>query len=131
MDPRNEDEFVSKEKSAYWKQVDLYIGGAEHATGHLLYSRFWTKFLFDQGYISFEEPFQKLINQGMILGKSNFVYRVTESNTFVSKPKIKDYDTTAIHVDIQSLSLMFKHLMSLFKITERIRFGFTKCFWDL
>lgn len=100
MDPRNEDEFVSKEKSAYWKQVDLYIGGAEHATGHLLYSRFWTKFLFDQGYISFEEPFQKLINQGMILGKSNFVYRVTESNTFVSKPKIKDYDTTAIHVDI-------------------------------
>ena len=100
MDPRNENEFVSKEKSEYWKQVDLYIGGAEHATGHLLYSRFWTKFLFDQGYISFDEPFQKLINQGMILGKSSFVYRISDSNTFVSKGKLQGRDTQAIHVDI-------------------------------
>ena len=100
MDPRNENEFVSKEKSEYWKQVDLYIGGAEHATGHLLYSRFWTKFLFDQGYISFDEPFQKLINQGMILGKSSFVYRISDSNTFVSKGKLQGQDTQAIHVDI-------------------------------
>ena len=75
MDPKNEGEFVSKEKADYWGQVDLYIGGAEHATGHLLYSRFWTKFLYDRNYISFEEPFKKLINQGMILGRSSFVYR--------------------------------------------------------
>jgi len=75
MDPKNENEFVSKEKVEYWKNVDLYIGGSEHATGHLLYARFWTKFLFDQGYIPFEEPFQKMINQGMILGRSSFVYR--------------------------------------------------------
>ena len=100
MDPSNENEFVSKEKSEYWKQVDLYIGGTEHATGHLLYSRFWTKFLFDQGYISFEEPFHKLINQGMILGKSSFVYRIADSNTFVSKGKLQGQDTQAIHVDI-------------------------------
>ena len=76
MDPKNENEFVSKEKADYWGQVDLYIGGAEHATGHLLYSRFWTKFLYDMDYISFEEPFKKLINQGMILGRSSFVYRI-------------------------------------------------------
>jgi leucyl-tRNA synthetase len=76
MDPHNEQAFVSKEKADYWQQVDLYIGGAEHATGHLLYSRFWTKFLFDMGYINFDEPFKKLINQGMILGRSSFVYRL-------------------------------------------------------
>jgi leucyl-tRNA synthetase len=76
MDPKNENEFVSKEKVDYWKNVDLYIGGSEHATGHLLYARFWTKFLFDQGYIPFEEPFQKMINQGMILGRSSFVYKI-------------------------------------------------------
>lgn len=76
MDPKNEAEFVSKEKADYWKQVDLYIGGSEHATGHLLYARFWTKFLFDQGYISFDEPFAKMINQGMILGNSRFAYRL-------------------------------------------------------
>jgi len=75
MDPNNLEEFVSKEKAEYWNQVDLYIGGAEHATGHLLYSRFWTKFLCDMGYLSFDEPFKKLINQGMILGRSSFVYR--------------------------------------------------------
>jgi leucyl-tRNA synthetase len=82
MDPHNEQEFVSREKAEYWKQVDLYIGGSEHATGHLLYARFWTKFLFDQGYISFDEPFAKMINQGMILGSTAFVYVVTPSIKF-------------------------------------------------
>ncbi len=79
MDPHNENEFASKDKLEYWNQVDLYIGGAEHATGHLLYSRFWTKFLHDRGFISFDEPFKKLINQGMILGRSSFVYRLAKS----------------------------------------------------
>ena len=100
MDPNNEEEFCAKEKSNYWGQVDLYVGGAEHAVGHLLYSRFWTKFLFDRGFISFDEPFKKMINQGMILGRSSFVYRVKDSNTFVSFDKIKDYQTTRLHVDI-------------------------------
>lgn len=100
MDPKNELKFCSKEKSDYWGQVDLYIGGAEHSVGHLLYSRFWTKFLFDRGYISFDEPFKKLINQGMILGRSNLVYRIKNTNTFVTFEKIKDYDTTILHVDI-------------------------------
>jgi len=100
MDPNNEGEFCAKEKSEYWGQVDLYIGGAEHAVGHLLYSRFWTKFLFDRGFISFDEPFKKMINQGMILGRSSFVYRVKDSNTFVSFDKRKEYKTTRLHVDI-------------------------------
>ena len=100
MDPKNELKFCSKEKSDYWGQVDLYIGGAEHSVGHLLYSRFWTKFLFDRGYISFDEPFKKLINQGMILGRSNLVYRIKNTNTFVTLEKIKDYDITILHVDI-------------------------------
>ncbi len=100
MDPQNEGEFVSKEKADYWGQVDLYIGGAEHATGHLLYSRFWTKFLYDMGYISFEEPFKKLINQGMILGRSSFVYRDKESGKFVSFDKRKEYKTARLHTDI-------------------------------
>ncbi len=100
MDPKNENEFVSKEKVDYWKNVDLYIGGSEHATGHLLYSRFWTKFLFDQGYIPFEEPFQKMINQGMILGRSSFVYRVKGENILVSNGLKSNYETTPIHVDI-------------------------------
>ncbi len=92
MDPYNEQAFVSKEKADYWQQVDLYIGGAEHATGHLLYSRFWTKFLFDMGYINFDEPFKKLINQGMILGRSSFVYRDKyNSDVFVSKNILLDY----------------------------------------
>ncbi len=85
MDPHNMDEFVSKEKAAYWKQVDLYIGGAEHATGHLLYSRFWTKFLCDMGYITFDEPFQKMINQGMILGRSSLVYSLFPMGLFGSE----------------------------------------------
>ena len=100
MDPKNEGEFVSKEKADYWKNVDLYIGGSEHATGHLLYARFWTKFLYDQGFISFDEPFQKMINQGMILGRSSFVYRIDGSNTFVTASKRKEQKTIPIHVDI-------------------------------
>ena len=100
MDPLNDQEFVSKEKSEYWGQVDLYIGGAEHAVGHLLYSRFWTKFLYDKGYIGFEEPFKRLINQGMILGRSNFVYRIKDTNTFVTNSKKSEHNTTKIHVDI-------------------------------
>ena len=100
MDPHNEQEFVSKEKVDYWQNVDLYIGGSEHATGHLLYSRFWTKCLFDLKFIPFEEPFKKLINQGMILGRSNFVYRINGTNSFVTKEKRKEHETTAIHVDI-------------------------------
>ena len=100
MDPQNETAFVSKEKADYWNQVDLYIGGSEHATGHLLYARFWTKFLFDQGYISFDEPFAKMINQGMILGRSSFVYRIKDSNKFVTLSKKKDFDVNPIHADI-------------------------------
>ena len=100
MDPKNDSEFCAKEKSDYWGQVDLYIGGAEHAVGHLLYSRFWTKFLYDRGFISFDEPFKKMINQGMILGRSSFVYRIKDTNTFVSFDKRKEYKTTRLHVDI-------------------------------
>jgi leucyl-tRNA synthetase len=100
MDPKNEREFVSKEKADYWKQVDLYIGGSEHATGHLLYSRFWTKFLFDMGYIGFDEPFRKMINQGMILGRSSFVYRLSDNRTYVTASKRAAHDYVAIHVDI-------------------------------
>ena len=100
MDPNNDVEFCAKEKSDYWGQVDLYIGGAEHAVGHLLYSRFWTKFLFDRGFIGFDEPFKKMINQGMIMGRSNFVYRIKDTNTFVSFDKRKEYKTTRLHVDI-------------------------------
>jgi leucyl-tRNA synthetase len=100
MDPTNEAEFVSKEKADYWKQVDLYIGGSEHATGHLLYARFWTKFLFDQGYISFDEPFSKMINQGMILGRSSFVYRIKDTHQFVTNSKKDQYEVTALHADI-------------------------------
>jgi len=100
MDPNNDNEFCDKGKSDYWGQVDLYIGGAEHAVGHLLYSRFWTKFLYDREFISFDEPFKKMINQGMILGRSSFVYRIKDSNTFVSFDKRKEYKTTRLNVDI-------------------------------
>ncbi len=100
MDPGNTKELVSKKANEYWKDVDLYIGGTEHATGHLIYSRFWNKFLFDLGYVCRDEPFRKLINQGMIQGRSSFVYRIKNSLDFVSL-KLKDlYETTAIHVDI-------------------------------
>ncbi|GAB2612449.1 leucine--tRNA ligase [Belliella aquatica] len=100
MDPKNETQFVDQEIAKYWGAVDLYIGGAEHATGHLLYSRFWTKFLFDIGVVNIEEPFQKMINQGMIQGRSNFVYRIKGSNKFVSLGLKDDYETSAMHVDV-------------------------------
>jgi leucyl-tRNA synthetase len=100
MDARNSEEFASEEALNYWKNVDLYIGGSEHATGHLIYSRFWTKFLYDRGHIQVEEPFRKLVNQGMILGRSNFVYRLKESNTFVSHNLKDQYDTVPMHVDV-------------------------------
>jgi leucyl-tRNA synthetase len=104
MDPTNTNEFASREALDYWNQVDLYIGGSEHATGHLLYSRFWNKFLKDKGFLNFEEPFQKLINQGMIQGRSNFVYRINGTNKFVSYDLRKDYQTTALHVDVNIVS---------------------------
>ena len=100
MDPQNDGTFASREATDYWNQVDLYIGGTEHATGHLLYSRFWCKVLHDLGHIGFDEPFKKLINQGMILGTSNFVYRVNGKNEFVSKDMKHNYDTTPVHVDV-------------------------------
>ena len=100
MDPKNPDELVSKESNQYWRNVDLYIGGTEHATGHLIYSRFWNKFLFDIGWVCEEEPFKKLINQGMIQGRSNFVYRIKNTNKFVSLNLKREYDTTPIHVDV-------------------------------
>ncbi|GGN01726.1 leucine--tRNA ligase [Dyadobacter beijingensis] len=104
MDPKNNDEFASKEAIDYWKDVDLYIGGTEHATGHLLYSRFWNKFMKDRGYVPEEEPFKKLINQGMIQGRSNFVYRVKGEDyskpVFVSAGLKSDYEVSALHVDV-------------------------------
>ncbi|MDI9356616.1 MAG: leucine--tRNA ligase [Chitinophagaceae bacterium] len=100
MDPHNEKEFCSKEAQRYWQKVDLYLGGAEHATGHLLYSRFWTKFLYDKGFVNVDEYAQKLVNQGMIQGRSNFVYRVVGENTFVSFHLIQNYKTTPLHVDV-------------------------------
>ena len=100
MDPHNDGALVSREADEYWRNVDLYIGGTEHATGHLIYSRFWNKFLFDLGYVCEDEPFKKLINQGMIQGRSNFVYRVVGTNTFVSLGLKDQYETTEIHVDI-------------------------------
>ena len=104
MDPHNDKALVSKKNDEYWRNVDLYIGGTEHATGHLIYSRFWNKFLFDKGVVCEDEPFKKLINQGMIQGRSNFVYRIKDTNTFVSLNKKKDYDTTPIHVDVNIVS---------------------------
>ncbi len=100
MDPHNSEALVSKEANEYWRSVDLYVGGSEHATGHLIYSRFWNKFLFDLGEVVEDEPFRKLINQGMIQGRSNFVYRIKDTNTFVSAGLKDEYDTTPIHVDI-------------------------------
>ena len=104
MDPHNTEALVSKEADEYWQNVDLYVGGSEHATGHLIYSRFWNKFLFDLGISCKEEPFQKLINQGMIQGRSNFVYRIKDTNTFVSFDKKDAYDVTPIHVDVNIVS---------------------------
>ena len=104
MDPRNNEALVGKEANEYWRNVDLYIGGTEHATGHLIYSRFWNKFLFDMRQTVEDEPFRKLINQGMIQGRSNFVYRIKDTNTFVSLGLKKDYDVTPIHVDVNIVS---------------------------
>ncbi len=104
MDPHNGDALVSREANAYWRNVDLYIGGTEHATGHLIYSRFWNKFLYDTGVVVEDEPFRKLINQGMIQGRSNFVYRIKDTNTFVSHDLKDAYDTTPIHVDVNIVS---------------------------
>lgn len=100
MDPHNDNELVSAEANKYWQDVDLYIGGTEHATGHLVYSRFWNKFLFDLGYVCKEEPFKKLVNQGMIQGRSNFVYRIKGTNKFVSLNLKDQYDTMEMHVDV-------------------------------
>ncbi|MDE5836159.1 MAG: leucine--tRNA ligase [Paramuribaculum sp.] len=104
MDPKNDKELVSKKANDYWKNVDLYIGGTEHATGHLIYSRFWNKFLYDFGKVCQDEPFRKLINQGMIQGRSNFVYRIKDTNTFVSYGLKDNYDVTPIHVDVNIVS---------------------------
>ena len=104
MDPKNDKALVSTEANEYWQDVDLYIGGTEHATGHLIYSRFWNKFLFDLGLVTKDEPFKKLINQGMIQGRSNFVYRIQGTNTFVSLNLKDQYDVTPIHVDVNILS---------------------------
>ncbi len=109
MDPKDDNSLVSKEADEYWQNVDLYVGGCEHATGHLIYSRFWNKFLFDLGVSCKEEPFQKLVNQGMIQGRSNFVYRINSDDhskapVFVSAGLKKDYDVTPIHVDVNIVS---------------------------
>lgn len=104
MDPHNDQALVDKDIDAYWRNVDLYIGGTEHATGHLIYSRFWNKFLYDLGLVCEEEPFKKLINQGMIQGRSNFVYRINGSNTFVSLNLKDAYEVTPIHVDVNIVS---------------------------
>ncbi len=103
-DPNNSEEFAGKEALNYWQNVDLYLGGSEHATGHLLYARFWTKFLFDRGYLPYDEPFKKMINQGMILGRSSFVYRLTDSNTYISKNMIEGHDVQPIHVDVSMVN---------------------------
>ena len=104
MDPHNDAALVSEEADTYWRSVDLYVGGTEHATGHLIYSRFWNKFLYDLGVVCEDEPFKKLINQGMIQGRSNFVYRIKDTNTFVSYNLKDKYDTTPIHVDVNIVS---------------------------
>ena len=100
MDPHNSEELVSADANRYWRNVDLYVGGTEHATGHLIYSRFWNKFLYDLGYVCEDEPFRKLVNQGMIQGRSNFVYRIVGTNKFVSLGLKDKYETTQIHVDV-------------------------------
>lgn len=126
MDPHNSNALVSQEANSYWQNVDLYLGGTEHATGHLIYSRFWNKFLYDLGVICKDEPFQKLINQGMIQGRSNFVYRIKDTNTFVSLNLKDQYDVTPIHVDVNIVSNdvldieAFKNWMPDYKTAEFI-----------
>jgi len=115
MDPTNQEAFASKESLNYWKEVDLYIGGSEHATGHLLYARFWQKFLFDRGFVPVDEFAKKLINQGMILGTSAFVYRIEGTNTFISKNKITDEKTQPLHVDVSFVNASDELDMEAFK----------------
>ena len=117
LDPHNATKFVGDKEIKYWGNVDLYIGGAEHATGHLLYSRFWTKFLYDLSLIDFSEPFKKIINQGMILGESSFVYRIKGKNTFVSYNLKEKYKTTKIHVDI---NLVEKNHLIIEKFKKKV-----------
>src|SRR5699024_8149912 len=112
---KRDEYFASEEALDYWKSVDLYIGGNEHATGHLLYSRFWTKFLKDRGWVSIEEPFKKLINQGMILGDSAFVHRIEGKNTFISANMINGEKTTPIHADVSLVDLENKLDIEAFK----------------
>lgn len=115
MDPKNENEFVSKKAADYWKEINLYIGGAEHATGHLLYFRFWTKFLKDLGYISIEEPAKKLINQGMIQGTSAIIFRINGTNKIVSAGLKNKYETTPIHIDV---NLVENSLVNIEKLKQ-------------
>lgn len=138
MDPHNNDEYFSKEANQYWQDVDLYIGGDEHASGHLIYARFWSMFLFDIGLACKEEPFKKLINQGKIQGRSSFVYRLRGSNTFVSRNLIDDYETTPIHVDIEMVendildTEAFKKWRAEFSDAEFIlEDGKYVCGWDI
>ncbi|MGC1632692.1 MAG: class I tRNA ligase family protein, partial [Gelidibacter sp.] len=116
MDSHNDEAFASEEALNYWKDVDLYIGGSEHATGHLLYSRFWVKFLKDRGFVSIEEPFKKLINQGMILGTSALVYRIEGTQKFVSKNLIGDYKVQQIHVDVNFVNASDEMDIEAFKV---------------
>ena len=116
MDPHNDEVFCSEEALKYWKDVDFYMGGPEHATGHLLYSRFWTKFLYDRGFISVDEYARKLVNQGMIQGRSNFVYRVNGENKYVSKGLTRNYKVTALHVDV---SIVADDILDIEKFKEK------------
>jgi leucyl-tRNA synthetase len=130
MDPKNDGEFVAKEKADYWQNVDLYIGGSEHATGHLLYARFWTKFLHDLGYISFDEPFKKLINQGMILGRSSFVYRIPKMKVTLfndeSKANQAPLDQTVLFISANKLKLIQNDESEKSKVSSEIeKKGFT------
>ena len=138
MDPHNDQALVSKEADEYWQNVDLYVGGAEHGTGHLIYARFWNKFLFDLGVSCKDEPFQKLINQGMIQGRSNFVYRIVGTNKFVSYNLRKEYETTPIHVDVNIVRNdildveAFRNWMPDFKDAEFIlEDGQYVCGWEI
>jgi len=106
MDPWNNDAYFSREANAYWQDVDLYVGGDEHGTGHLIYSRFWNMFLFDIGMVCREEPYKRLINQGKIQGRSSFVYRISGTNTFVSYGLRDQYDTTSLHADMKWWTMM-------------------------
>lgn len=115
MDPHNDKRFADEKAVNYWKDVDLYVGGAEHATGHLLYVRFWTKFLFDMGHIPMNEPARKLVNQGMIQGVSSFVYRINGTNTYVSHHQKQNFETTALHVDV---SIVKDNVLDLQKFKE-------------